>query len=254
VRQADITIDQVARANHGVYDHLAFDPSASSSHAQAHVRRLEAVRRATGAIDRLESGGFKTPGDYLDIALRYETELAARRPATVQVLSPMPLDKLADHNGATLLDRELVAARRADLARAGFGAEMASALEARRQWLVKEGLASVDAEGQTRYRRQLIAILTDRELMQAGKELEEMLGLPFSKLRAWERVEGQLRGKVQLASGSFALVERSRDFVLAPWREALEPHIGRRIGGVLREGGGVNWEIGGRSRGLDIGM
>lgn len=257
VRQADMTIDQVARANHGVYDvdaHLAFDPSASSSHAQAHVRRLEAVRRATGAIERLESGGFKTPGHYLDIALRYETELAARRPATVQVLSPMPLDKLAGHNGATLLDRELVAARRADLARAGFGAEMASALEARRQWLVKEGLASLDAGGQTRYRRQLIAILTDRELMQTGKELEEKLGRPFGTLRAWERVEGQLRGKVQLASGSFALVERSRDFVLAPWREALEPHIGRRIGGVLREGGGANWEISGRSRGLDIGM
>jgi len=38
------------------------------------------------------------------------------------------------------------------------------------------------------------------------------------KIQPGERIEGLYRGPVELTSGRFALIERSRDFTLVPWR------------------------------------
>jgi type IV secretory pathway VirD2 relaxase len=253
LRKADVTIDEVAKANHGHYDveaHLDYDPHATSKFAEAHVRRLEAVRRGTGEIEHLGGGMFKVPSNYLDVAMRYEQEQAHKRPAKVQEVSPVPLDKLVSHNGATWLDRELTSGAKRELAKVGFGAEVTAALEKRRQWLINQDLASIEPDGTTRYRRQMIAILTDRELTESGNALARRSGHPFGKVEPWERIEGHLRDKLHLTSGDFAVVQRSKDFVLVPWREVLEPHIGKRISAHQRDGGGIDWEIGGRSRGL----
>jgi hypothetical protein len=40
--------------------------------------------------------------------------------------------------------------------------------------------------------------------------------------------------RVDLESGSFAMVERSRDFTLVPWRDVLERHIGKAASGIMR--------------------
>ena len=44
-----------------------------------------------------------------------------------------------------------------------------------------------------------------------------------------------------------AMIERSRDFTLVPWRPVLDGHEGRAVSGVLRPAG-VSWTLG-RGRG-----
>ena len=55
---------------------------------------------------------------------------------------------------------------------------------------------------------------------------------------------------MQLVSGKYALVERSCEFTLVPWRPVIEKELGRQVSGLVR-GDGISW---GRKRGLGIGM
>ncbi|WP_369818207.1 DUF3363 domain-containing protein [Novosphingobium sp. ST904] len=48
-------------------------------------------------------------------------------------------------------------------------------------------------------------------------------------------------------SGKHALIERSRDFTLVPWRPSLEKQVGKTVSGLMRTDG-INWTIG-RGRG-----
>ena len=50
-----------------------------------------------------------------------------------------------------------------------------------------------------------------------------------------------------MVSGRFALVEKSREFTLVPWRPVLEPHVGKAVSGIMRADG-ISWSFG-RSRG-----
>ena len=70
-------------------------------------------------------------------------------------------------------------------------------------------------------------------------------------MRAGERLEGRLVRPVEMASGRHALIERSRDFTLVPWRPVLERHIGKNVSGIMREGG-VSWTIGRQRSGPSI--
>jgi hypothetical protein len=67
-----------------------------------------------------------------------------------------------------------------------------------------------------------------------------------------ERITGTYRQSVQLVSGKYALVERSREFTLVPWRPVIEKELGKQVSGLVR-GNGISWELG-RQRGLGIGM
>ncbi|WP_371135742.1 DUF3363 domain-containing protein [Reyranella sp.] len=60
------------------------------------------------------------------------------------------------------------------------------------------------------------------------------------------------RQSVQLVSSKYALVERSREFTLVPWRPVIEKQLGRQVSALVR-GDGVSWEFG-RKRGLGIGL
>jgi hypothetical protein len=62
----------------------------------------------------------------------------------------------------------------------------------------------------------------------------------------------KFRRAVEVGDTKFALVERSRDFTLVPWRPALEKQIGQTIGGIMRNDGNISWRIG-RDRGPQIG-
>jgi hypothetical protein len=55
-----------------------------------------------------------------------------------------------------------------------------------------------------------------------------------------------IRQRLDLESGSYALVERSRDFTLAPWRDVLERNIGKAASGIMRANS-ISWQFG-RSR------
>ena len=68
---------------------------------------------------------------------------------------------------------------------------------------------------------------------------------------AGDRIEGRLVRPVEMASGRHALIERSRDFTLVPWRPVLEQHVGKTVAGVVREGG-ISWTFGRQRRGPSV--
>lgn len=96
------------------------------------------------------------------------------------------------------------------------------------------------------------AMRESRELRRVAAQLSKELGLTFTEAQPYDHIEGKVTRSVQLGDRKFALVERSREFTLLPWRPVLERAIGKQVSGIVREGG-IDWTIG-RSRGLNIGM
>lgn len=111
----------------------------------------------------------------------------------------------------------------------------------RQAWLIEQELAE-QVSGRMTYRADMLVTLQQRELFTVGKRISDELGKPFEGARQGERVEGTLRRRVDLASGRFALIEKSREFSLVLWRPILQRHIGKPVAGVLREDG-VSWTM-----------
>ena len=89
--------------------------------------------------------------------------------------------------------------------------------------------------------------LRERELRGAAEGRAARTGKPFEPSRMGERVEGVIARRVDLESGSYAMVERSPDFTLIPWRGVLERNIGKAASGIMRIDE-INWQFGrGRS-------
>ncbi len=252
VRAADRTIVEVAAGNGGRYTedaHLHHDPSAQQSFAESHVRRLEAMRRVTRSVERDPDGSWIITPDHLQKVEAFEKRQLRGRPVTVEILSSVPIEKLPVLEAATWVDRELVADKPVPVRDAGFGREVRAAQARRRQWLVTEQLAE-EQGGRTTYRSGMLAALQRRELLRIAGQISGELGKLFLEPVAGERVEGKLSRRIDLASGRHALIERSRDFTLVPWRPVLEQHVGKTVSGVVREGG-INWRLG-RQRGIGI--
>jgi len=47
-----------------------------------------------------------------------------------------------------------------------------------------------------------------------------------------------------LASGCYALIEDGLGFSRVPWQPVLDQQIGRRITGIMRGDGGIEWHLG----------
>ena len=75
-------------------------------YVRSHIRRLEALRRA-GIVERLDNDGWRIPNDYLRRAQDYDTQRTKQ--LGLCILSPIDLDRQVTANGATWLDRELIA-------------------------------------------------------------------------------------------------------------------------------------------------
>jgi Protein of unknown function (DUF3363) len=113
--------------------------------------------------------------------------------------------------------------------------------------LIAQGLAN-DRDGQITYDANLIATLQRRELVRVAGQLSRELALPFAESPNDVKVSGILKRPIDLASGKFALIEKSREFTLVPWAKVLERQIGKEVSGIAREGG-MNWTIGRQRRG-----
>lgn len=59
------------------------------------------------------------------------------------------------------------------------------------------------------------------------------------------------RRPLRLASGKFAIIEKSKEFTLVPWRAALERQRGKVVGGIVR-GSSVSFDLT-KKRGIGIG-
>ncbi|WP_415179079.1 relaxase/mobilization nuclease RlxS [Parasphingorhabdus sp.] len=245
IRKVDQTIADVAAQNGGRYDidaHLRYDPGVSERFAQTHVRRLEAMRRTMGSVEREADGRWIIAPDHLDKAAASDARQARNKPATIDMLSPVPLTRLPGIDAATWLDRELVSKKPEHLRDAGFGKDVRAALAMRRQWLVGQGLAN-EQDGSVNYSKNMIANLQRRELLRVAGQLSDESGLAFRETKQGEQIEGILKRRVALVSGKFAIIEKSREFTLVPWRPVLEMHIGKSFSGMMRSKG-ISWSIG----------
>ena len=252
-RAVDRTIAEVAAAHDGRYSielHLRHDPAATESFAETHVRRLEAMRKAKGSVEREADGTWVIAPDHVERAAAFEAHRAKATPVIVDTLSSLPLDRQAGADGATWLDRELVSADPMPLREAGFGAEVREAMDRRRQWLIAEGLAQ-EEQGRVMVRANLLSTLRRRELNRITGQLSDQLGLAYTEPRPGERIDGIYRRPVELASGRYALIENSREFTLVPWRPVLDRHIGKKVSGLMR-GDSINWTIGRQRSGPSI--
>lgn len=253
IRAVDRTIDEIAVANGGRYSidaHLKHDPTASERFAETHVRRLEAMRKISGVVEREPDGSWIIAPDHLARVERFEAMQFRDHPVAIETLSAIPLDKLPGTDAATWLDRELVAEAPVPVRDAGFGHEVRSAQAMRRQWLITEQLAD-EQDGQTVYRRGMLAALQRRELLRVARQLSDKLGVPFAEAREGEAVQGRLVRAVEMTSGRHALIERSRDFTLVPWRSVLDRHVGKSVSGIMRDGG-INWTLGRQRSGPSV--
>ncbi|TIV14502.1 MAG: DUF3363 domain-containing protein, partial [Mesorhizobium sp.] len=235
-RRVDRTIADIAAANGGRYNvdiHLRLDPSATERFAETHVRRLEAIRRATGGLERQPDGTWIIAPDHLDRVADYERQRARAEPVVIERLSSIPLDKQVGFDGATWLDRELVSNQPTALRDSGFGREVREAQIQRQQWLIAQGLAN-EEQGLVVYRAGMISMLRQRELNRVAGQLSEELGLSYAEARSGDQIEGMLRSSVELASGKYAVIQKSREFTLVPWRPVLDRHVGKAVSGTMQ--------------------
>lgn len=217
------------------------------AYVESHVRRLEALRRA-GIVERADADRWLIPDDLEARAQTYDASQGRR--ASLRVLSAYDLDRQVTSDGATWLDRQLINRNTGILADAAFGAEVRSALEQRKDELIRRGHAWRTPEGGVRARGDLLPTLERLEVERVGRKLAVQRGLAFKSIEDGQTIRGKLIGSTQLASGRFAMIDDGLGFSLVPLRPVIEKEIGREVVGVVR-GADISWQFG-RKRGLGI--
>jgi hypothetical protein len=213
-----------------------------------HVRRLEALRRA-GHVERIDADHWRVPADLVDRGMAYDLSRGGDG-LRVRILSALGLDQQIGSDGATWLDRELVARGRIPAMATGFGREVAEALERRAEQLVEMGQAKRQPDGIFLLPRNLVAALERREVERVGQDMAKARGRAFQPVKAGELVSGTLAGSTNLASGRYAMIDDGLGFSLVPWQQVLDRRIGQHIAGIARDDG-IEWTFG-RKRGLGL--
>jgi len=214
-----------------------------------HVRRLEALRRA-GHVERIDADHWRIPKDIVDRGMAHDVSRGSDG-LRVRTLSALDLEQQIGSDGATWLDRELVASTRTPLVKTGFGRDVAWALDRRAERLVETGHAKREADGAFVLPRNLVTTLERQEVERVGRELAKVRGMNFHPTKAGWHVSGTLAGSTDLASGRYAMIEDGLGFSLVPWQPVLDQRIGRHITGVMRGNGGIEWNLG-RKLGLGL--
>ncbi len=257
-RPADRNIAIVADDGAGIYQprrHVALirdsferqgkDPEAFVGF---HLRRLEALRRA-GHVERIDADHWRVPGDLVDCGMAYDLSRGGDG-LRVRILSTLSLEQQIGSDGATWLDRELVASGRIPVGATGFGREVAEALERRAERLAETGHAKRQPDGIFLVPRNLVAALERQEVERVGQEMAKARGRAFAPVKAGELVSGTLAGSANLASGRYAMIDDGLGFSLVPWQQVLDRRIGQHIAGIARDDG-IEWTFG-RKRGLGL--
>ena len=208
---------------------------------------------ADGRAHHVRFGSLEATGDAAVgavVEVRPFSGADGQRRVSLAVRSDLSLQSQVESQGATWLDRTLLARAPIALADTGFGADVRDALAKRADHLATEGFASRQGP-RTVFARDLLDTLHRREIDAASAKLSVETGLPRKSAAEGEHVGGIYRQRLQLASGRFAMIDNGLGFELVPWKPALEEHVGRQIAGVVQPGGAVAWTFG-WTRGLGI--
>ncbi|WIA60441.1 relaxase/mobilization nuclease and DUF3363 domain-containing protein [Stenotrophomonas sp. BIO128-Bstrain] len=245
VRAADKNV--AALASDGLYradHHLAIEQGRAKPGRDpqevvaAHVRRLEALRRA-GIVERMAEGLWKVPDDLAERGRQYDAQRLGG--VAVELKSHLPIERQARVIGATWLDQQLIGGGRG-LGDLGFGGDAKQAMQQRADFLEEQGLAQRRGQ-RVILARNLLGTLRNRELAQAAKGIAADTGLEHRPVTDGHRVAGIYRRSVMLASGRYAMLDNGMGFSLVPWRPVIEQRLGHQIAATVR-GGSVSWEIG----------
>jgi len=243
-----LAVDGIYRTDH----HLAVTSAqAKSGHepgdvVEAHVRRLEALRRA-GIVERMAEGVWRVPAELPEQGRKYDAQQLGG--VSVTLHSHLSIARQVRAIGATWLDRELIGSAM-NVGERGFGGEVRDALRQRADFLVEQGLA--ERRGQRVILiRNLLATLRERDITAAAENIARESGLMHRPAIDGERVSGIYRRNVLLASGRYAMLDDGKGFSLVPWKPAIEQRTGQTVMAVVR-GSTSTWEFG-RQRGPSIG-
>jgi type IV secretory pathway VirD2 relaxase len=246
---AALTVNGVYRTDH----HLAVARDQASRGRDprevvaAHVRRLEALRRA-GIVERAAEGVWHVPGDLAERGRQYDAQRLGDGVA-VELKSNLPIERQTRVIGATWLDQQLISGGKG-LGDLGFGGEVKDALHQRSDFLIEQGLA--ERRGQrVILARHLLATLRGRELAKTVQDIAAETGLEHRPVPDGQRMVGIYRRSVMLASGRYAMLDDGIGFSLVPWQAAIEQRLGQQLTATVR-GSSVSWEFG-RNRGPSIG-
>jgi type IV secretory pathway VirD2 relaxase len=195
----------------------------------------------------VEFTGDAVPGAIVE-ARSYD-DAGGRKRLSLATRSDLPIEAQVEANGATWLDRQLLA-RESAASGGGFGAQVREAMERRVDYLAAEGHARRQGQ-RVVFTRDLINTLRRRELDAAAAKLADETGLVHRPSGEGEFVAGTFRQRVMLASGRFAMIDDGLGFQLVPWRPALKHHLGQHVSGVMLPDGSVAWSF---ARKLDLGL
>ncbi len=200
-------------------------------------RGLDALEHAApegGIVELRRFGGPEDRAPTLLLVSRSDSDLAHQVTAA----------------GATWLDHRLVSNDDASFAHGGFGADARTAVNARVERLIDEGLARRQGQ-RVIFARNLLDTLRRRELDAEGARLATELNRLYRPAESGSHVGGVYQRRLSLSSGRFAMLDDGLGFSLVPWSLSLERQLGRHVTGIGRSDGGVDWTFG-RNRGLGL--
>jgi type IV secretory pathway VirD2 relaxase len=210
----------------------------STSVIDAHIRRLEALRRGN-VVERLGDGVWRVPRDLPENAMHYDqSRLSGVQPV---IRSYLPIERQVRALGATWLDEQLTRDSAPQLS-VGFGATVQRALDDRKMFLVEHGLAERCGQHIV-LARNLLSTLRTKELESTARRIESDTGLVYRSTPDGDRVSGTYRRSLLLASGRFAMIDDGVGFSLVPWRPVIEARLGQSVSAIVR-GPTVSWDIG----------
>ena len=88
------------------------------------------------------------------------------------------------------------------------------------------------------------------ELNSQAAKISDQTGKSYKAMRKGQKVSGTYSRQLNLTSGKFALIEKSKEFTLVPWRPVLDRALAKSVSGTVT-GSGISWDIT-RQRGVSI--
>ena len=239
-RSIDRSILEFSDRNGGIYDagrHATESDRVSIAYAKAHERRLEALRRRKVVVRR-QDGTWRIPGNYLDQVTDYEAARSKGLPVSIERESQLTVKQMETARGVTWLDRKIVS----DDSEVEQQGSIETAIAKRKAFLRELGVLK-SADGN--FGKEMLKDLQALDLQDAAVSLTSETGKAYDALGGRREIDGIYREAIERPSGKFAVIERSREFTLVPWRPIMERRLGKSISGRV-SAGGISWDVVGR--------
>ena len=242
-KQADLNIAAHAKKRNGQFSpvHVYLEEHNTEEYTKAHQRRLEALGRVN-IVSKNKDGAWDIPDDYLDRIRDYHKQLAKALPTPISRDSTLTISEMTTARGATWLDEEL---KRGTLEEERTSKQLLDAAAKRRAALRQMGFAIGDKD---RLFQHSINQLKVMDVKEAGEAQSKSLGKTYVSSSGASHIEGVFSKTIERPSGKFAVIEKSLEFTLVPWRPIMERRRGQSIIGRASGGGGISWDVRNRER------